>query len=64
MKGEVSISNQFIATLMYHLAKNKLMLGRMMEILEDWVPRHKVNCLIYFRENIRLVKYLDVFMDR
>lgn len=41
-KSEVALSNQFIALLIYHLSKNKLMLQNTMDIIENWIPRHKV----------------------
>lgn len=33
-----------------------------MNILEQWIPRHKVKNLINKRDNINLDKYLDVYM--
>jgi hypothetical protein len=41
-KGEVGLSNQFVALLLYHLAKNRMMLKETMDIIEEWIPRHKV----------------------
>jgi hypothetical protein len=42
MKGELMLSNTFVAIFMYHLVKNRLLTSDMMKILDSWIPRHKV----------------------
>jgi hypothetical protein len=32
-KGEINISNQFVALLLYHLAKNRMMLKETMDMI-------------------------------
>lgn len=63
IKGEVALSNQFIALLMYHMSKNKLMLQDTMDIIENWIPRHKVIFTHWIRENTHHDKSLVAFTE-
>jgi len=39
------------------------MLQDTMDIIENWIPRHKVHEIFYFRENTHHDKSLVVFME-
>ena len=63
MKGEVGLSNQFASMLLYHLTKNRMMLKETMDLIEEWIPRHKVLTYLIFRVNTLHDKFLAAFME-